>query len=54
MMLSGQTAATLSFSPLRLSDVGRYSCEASGTVASGTPFTVRQNRSIILESELMI
>ena len=50
-MLSGQTAATLSFSPLRLSNADSYSCEASGTVASGTPFIVRQIQGVFLASE---
>ena len=49
-VLSGETAATLFFSPLRLSNGGQYTCEASGT-----PFTVvRQNRSVIVESESTI
>ena len=52
-MLQGQTTEVLSFSPLTLSDAGRYSCNITVTAASET-FTAVQNRSIILQSELII
>lgn len=51
-MLQGQTTEVLSFAALRLSDVGRYSCEITVTAASGT-FNAVQNQSIILQSELL-
>ena len=49
-VLPGQTAEVLSFSPLRLSDAGRYSCEINTTVDSET-FTAIQNLTIIIQSE---
>ena len=51
-VLSGETMEMLSFSPLRLSDAGRYSCEISVTASSET-FTAVQNRSVIIQSELI-
>ena len=51
-VLQGQTTEVLSFSPLRLSDAGRYSCEVSATATSET-FTTIQNRSITIHSELI-
>ena len=51
-MLQGQTAEMLSFSPLSLSDAGRYTCEVSVTAASET-FTAYQNHSVIIQSKLI-
>ena len=52
-VLQGQTTEVFSFSPLTLSDAGRYSCEINVTAASKT-FTVIQNQSVIIQSELII
>ena len=51
-MLQGQTTEMLSFSPLRLSDAGRYTCEVNVTADSET-FTAYQNHSVIIQSELI-
>ena len=51
-MLQGQTTEVLSFSPLSLSDAGRYTCEVIVTTASET-FTVYQNHSVVIQSELI-
>ena len=51
-MLQGQTTQMLSFSPLRLSDAGRYTCQVTVTASSQT-FTVYQNHSVIIQSELI-
>ena len=51
-MLQGQTTEVLSFSPLSLSDAGRYTCEVIVTAASET-FTAYQNHSVIIQSELI-
>ena len=51
-VLQGQTTEVLSFSPLRLSDAGRYFCEITVTAASDA-FTAIQNQSIIIQSELL-
>ena len=51
-MLPGQTAEMLSFSPLSLSDAGRYTCEVIVTAASET-FTAYQNHSVIIQSKLI-
>ena len=51
-VLQGQTTEVLSFSPLRLSDAGRYTCKVTVTAASET-FTAIQNRSVIIQSELI-
>ena len=51
-VVQGQTTEVLSFSTLRLSDAGRYSCEITVTAASET-FTAVQNQSVIIQSELI-
>ena len=51
-MLQGQTTEMLSFSPLRLSDAGRYTCQVDVTASSET-FTAYQNHSVIIPSELI-
>ena len=51
-MLQGQITEVLSFSPLSLSDAGRYTCEVIVTAASET-FTAYQNHSVIIQSELI-
>ena len=51
-MLQGQTTEMLSFSPLRLSDAGRYTCQVT-VVASSETFTVYQNHSVIIQSKLI-
>ena len=51
-MLQDQTTEVLSFSPLRLSDAGRYTCEVIVTADSET-FTAYQNHSVIIQSELI-
>ena len=51
-VLSSETAEMLSFSPIRLSDAGRYFCEITVT-ASSEIFTAIQNRSVIIQSELI-
>ena len=52
-VLQGQTTEVLSFSSLRLSDAGQYSCEIIVTAVSET-FTAVQNKSIVLQSELSV
>ena len=52
-MIQGQTTEVLSFSPLSLSDAGRYTCEINVTAVSET-FTAYQNHSVIIQSELII
>ena len=51
-MLQDQTTEVLSFSPLRLSDAGRYTCEVNVTTVSEI-FTAYQNHSVIIQSELI-
>ena len=51
-MLQGQITEVLSFSPLSLSDAGRYTCEVIVTADSET-FTAYQNHSVIIQSELI-
>ena len=51
-MLPDQTTEVLSFSPLRLSDAGRYTCKVNVTAASET-FTAYQNHSVITQSKLI-
>ena len=51
-VLQGQTTEVLLFSPITLSDAGRYSCEISVTAVSET-FTAIQNQNVIIQSELV-
>ena len=51
-MLQGQTTEVLSFSPLSLSDAGRYTCEVNVT-ADSENFTAYQNHSVVIQSELI-
>ena len=49
-VLNDKTTRVLSFSPLSLSDAGRYTCEITVTVASQI-FTIYQNHTVIIQSE---
>ena len=51
-VLPGETTRVLSFSSLRLSDAGRYSCEIRITADSET-FIALRNRTVIIQSELI-